>query len=345
MTKFSIDKKSALLITDRKTRKYFTGVDIAEGYVIKTLCDTVCFTDARYFYSAKEKLQSVGVKAKLFKGLSEIKEYLSELSISKLHVDFEKETVADFNSYKKLGFKVLDCSKIVKDLRTVKSQTEVEHIKRACEIAEKAYHTAIKEIKKGITETSLKNRLEELMIEFGADGLSFETIVAFGKNSAVPHHETGQTTLTDNSVVLVDMGCTVNGYCSDITRTAFFGKPSQKFIDYYQAVLDANVYAEQNISVGMTAKQADAIARTVLKEKGLDNYFTHSLGHGIGLDIHEYPTLSPKRKDELKNGMVFSVEPGVYIDGEFGIRIEDTVVLQDGRVQRLFTDDKNLKIL
>ena len=141
------------------------------------------------------------------------------------------------------------------------------------------------------------------------------------------------------------MGCTVNGYSSDITITAYFGKPSEKFIEYYQAVLDANVLAEQNISAKMTARQADAIARDFLKAKGLDEYFTHSLGHGIGLDVHEYPTLSPKKDDELEDGMVFSVEPGVYLDGEFGIRIEDTVLLQGGRVERLFTDDKNLKIL
>lgn len=345
MINVPIDCKSAMLITDRKTRKYFTGVDVAEGYVVITSSTISCYTDARYFSAAKVKLQSVNVAAVLFEGLDKLSQDLKADKIKKLYVDFTKETVSDYNSYKELGFKVVDCSGMIKSLRAVKTQAQIEYVKKACEIAERAYHTAIKEIKKGITETALKDRLESLMFSFGADGLSFETIVAFGENSAVPHHETGETKLEDNSVILVDMGCTVNGYCSDLTRTAFFGTPSEKFKNYYQAVLDANVRAEQNISSGISGKTADALARDYLKKNGLDKYFTHSLGHGIGLDVHEYPTLSPKREDELKDGMVFSVEPGVYLDGEFGIRIEDTVMLENGKVKRLFTDDKNLIIL
>lgn len=345
MINFPIDKNSALLITDRKTRKYLTGVDIAEGYVVKLFDNISCFTDSRYFYAAKEKLQSVGVTAFLFEGLESIKGYLNSNGIKRILIDYSKETVSEYGRYKKLGFKVLDCSEIIKKSRAVKTEDELLSIKKACEIAQKAYHTAIKEVKKGITERELKDRIESLMISFGAEGVAFDTIVAFGANSAVPHHETGETVLCDNTVILVDMGCTINGYCSDLTRTAFFGTPDKKFMDCYQAVLQANVTANEKIVSGISGKKADAYARNLLKERGLEKLFTHSLGHGVGLDVHEYPYLSPKRSGELKDNMVFSIEPGVYLDGEFGIRIEDTVMLKNGKVERLFTDDKNLIIL
>jgi Xaa-Pro aminopeptidase len=141
------------------------------------------------------------------------------------------------------------------------------------------------------------------------------------------------------------MGCKVNGYCSDITRTAFFGKPSKKFIDCYNAVLNANQIAIENIGEKTLTDKADAFARDYLKEQGVGEFFTHSLGHGVGLEIHEYPTLSPKKSQVLENGMVFTIEPGVYFDGEFGIRIEDTVTLESGKIKRLFNDSKELLIL
>lgn len=345
MKNIPICEKSALLITDKNTRKYFTNVNLSEGIVIITKNQTVCFTDARYFFAAKEKLESAGVIPKLLIGLEGVKDYLTEFGVEDLLIDFTKETVADYEKYKELGFNVKDGFDIIKSLRSVKSIEELDSIRKACEIAQKAYHVAINEVKKGITETELKDKLESLMFQYGAEGVSFETIVAFGANSAVPHHQTGETVLRDNMVVLVDMGCTVNGYCSDITRTAFFGKPDEKFLDCYQAVLTANQIAINNIRFGTSGKEADAYARDYLKEKELDKYFTHSLGHGIGLDVHEYLALSPKSSDTITNGMVFSIEPGVYFDGEFGIRIEDTVTLCEGKVKRLFTDDKKLIIL
>lgn len=345
MINISLEDKSALLVTDRNTRRFLTGVDIVEGFVVVAKENTACFTDARYYSAAKIVLNSVGVQALLFTGLETIKQYLIDLGVEELLVDFTKETIADFYKYQSLGFKVKNGFELIKKLRSVKTEEEISYIKQACEITQKAYHTAIKEIKKGITEIEFKDRLEQLMIEFGAQDIAFETIVAFGENSAVPHHQTGDTILLDNMVILVDMGCTINGYCSDLTRTAYFGTPHKKFAECYQAVLRANLLAEEKICSGISGKQADAVAREYLKQKGLEKYFTHSLGHGIGLDVHEYIALSPKSTDNLIDGMVFSVEPGVYFDEEFGIRIEDTVTIKNGRIERLFTDDKKLIIL
>ena len=141
------------------------------------------------------------------------------------------------------------------------------------------------------------------------------------------------------------MGALVGGYMSDITRTVYFGEPDEEFKNRYRAVLYANVIAEQKIVAGVTAKEADAFARDYLKEEGLDKYFTHSLGHGVGYEIHEFPTLSKRSDAIIEENMVFTVEPGVYFDGKYGIRIEDTVVVKDGRVKRLFSDDKSLYIV
>ena len=344
MIKPNCQEKSAYLITDRKTCNYLIGYDLEEGYLLvgKKVC---AFIDARYYSMVKPELEKLGVETKLYKDLTDIKDYLEKEGIEKICLDYDKTTLTEFEQYKKLGVELLDGSLELKKTRSIKTNVELEYIKRACEIAQNAYHTAIKQVKVGISELHLKNLIEKLMLENGAEQTSFETIVAFGKNSAVPHHKSGNTVLEENSVILVDMGCKVNGYCSDLTRTAFFGNPSEKFTSAYQSVLKANQLAIEKITNGDLTDKADGYAREYLVSVGLGEYFTHSLGHGIGLDIHEYPTLSPKKSETLKNQMVFSIEPGVYFDGEFGIRIEDTVVLQNGKVERLFTDSKQLMLI
>jgi len=344
MIKLPCQKNCAYLFTDYLTRKYLTGYSLDEGFLIsgKELC---CFVDARYYLMVKPELEELGVKTLLYKSLQDIKGYLKEQGIKKLYVDFEKTTLIEYQSYKELKVKLVDGSKALKLARSIKTEYEFQKIKKACNIAQTAYANAISKVRKGMTELELKDLIVTEMINLGADGESFDTIVAFGKNSAVPHHRTGESKLEDNSVILVDTGCKVNGYCSDITRTAFFGEPSEKFLSVYNAVLSANLTAIEKIKDGTNTLDADAFARNLLKEKGYGENFTHSLGHGVGLEIHEFPTLSPKKSDTLSNGMVFTIEPGVYLGGEFGVRIEDTVALINGKVERLFTDSKELKII
>jgi Xaa-Pro aminopeptidase len=183
------------------------------------------------------------------------------------------------------------------------------------------------------------------MRDFGSSGVSFDTIVAFGQNSAIPHHETGDTILDVNQPILMDFGATFDGYASDITRTVFYGKPSEDFLSVYDAVLTANLMAEDRIVADITCKDADKIAREYLTDCGYGDKFTHSLGHGVGLRIHEEPTLSPNSNDIIKEGTVFTVEPGVYLNGKFGVRIEDTCYLTGGKTKRLFTDDKKLIVI
>ncbi len=339
---FSID--TVCLITDRLTRNYITNVDIAEGFLV---CgkESAYFTDARYFSAAKEKLEKVGIKAILYTGLDVVFEFIKDSGATKLLVDYSTVTVKEYNTYLSFGIPLDDLSPYLINMRALKSEKEIALIKKACEIAQQAYYHGISSVKKGMTEQQLKRIIEQKMLELGAVGASFDIIVAFGKNGAVPHHETGDTVLEDDMSILIDMGANVNGYLSDLTRTAFFGEPDKKFLDCYDAVLKANVLAEEKITSGMKCVDADAVAREYLTCRGYGEYFTHSLGHGVGLEIHEYPTLSKRFDTELKDKMVFTVEPGVYFDGEFGIRVEDTVLLDGGKITRLFSDDKSLLII
>ena len=343
MKKLIFDKRSACLITDRLIRSYLTGLDIAEGVYVETE-EMVFFTDARYFFEVKDALKSKGVIPKLLTSMDDVKDYLIGFGCEKLYVDYTRTTVEEFFKYQKWGFEISDISEELNKKRSIKTESEIALIKESCEIAEKAYYQAIDGVYEGMTEKQLRDAIELNVKNLGGE-IAFDTIVAFGSNSALPHHETDDTKLILNSPILVDMGAKKSGYMSDVTRTAFFGQPSEKFLSCYDSVLKANLTAIQKTTENTLTDVADSFARDLLKEGGLDEYFTHSLGHGVGLEIHEYPTLSKRMSVPLKNKMVFTIEPGVYFDGEFGIRIEDTVLLTDGKVERLFTDDKKLLII
>lgn len=343
--KLPLKKGNAFLITDKKTRSYFLGEDIEEGVLAITKKGLTVFADSRYILPARNKATNACAECVLYNGLQTLSDFFIERDIKRIYVDYDKTTVSEYKQYKTLGVSVLNGNKYITLSRSLKTQEERQKIKRACDITFKAYKKTLKHVKEGITELQLKQIIERYMVKLGADGIAFDTIVAFGENSAVPHHQSGKTILKKNVPVLIDVGCEYKGYASDLTRTVFFGSPSQKFIDCYSAVLKANQTAVQNIKAGLTGKQADDFARNTLKEYDLDKYFTHSLGHGVGLDIHEYPRLSPKSQNQLEEDMVFTIEPGVYLEGEFGIRIEDTVELNGNGVKRYFTDDKNLVIL
>lgn len=338
-----IGEKSAFLITDRVTRRYFVGKDVAEGILLLSR-NSVFFTDARYFFAAKN-LMPDNIDCRLYTNLDDVFSEIKRQGVSTLYIDYDVTTVAEYKKYQSYGEELKDGGKVLREKRIVKTAEEIKEIRRACVIIEKAYAYAVTRVKEGMSEKRLKDILERKAISLGASEMSFDTIVAFGENSAVPHHVTGETRLKPNQPVLIDCGCKVNGYCSDLTRTAFFGTPTEKFLSVYSAVKAANEKAEKEIYAGIPLKEADGVARDYLKNLGYGELFTHSLGHGVGLEIHEEPYLSPKAAGDLPVGAVFTVEPGVYINGEFGVRIEDTVLMTENGAERLFSDDKNLIIL
>ena len=340
---FFNDEKTLYLITDRYMRRYFSGTDVAEGLMLVGT-RKIYFTDARYFYAAKSAMPP-DIDTRLYKSFDDVAAAIKECKAERVGLDYEHTTLYEYEKYKTSGVAFFDGTPDLTEKRYIKTEEEICYIKKACEIAEKAYYAAIKTLKTGITEKQVRDEIVRNIKKFGGEGEAFETIVAFGKNSAVPHHVTGDDVLSVNMPVLVDMGALYNGYCSDLTRTAFYGIPSEKFKTCFNAVLEANDAAEAKIAAGMKTFEADAISRGILKKYGIEEHFTHSLGHGVGLEIHEFPALSPRTDDILKDGAVFTIEPGVYFDGEFGIRTEDTVVMKGGKVERLFKDDKSLMII
>ena len=343
---FGLVQADAVFATTDYLKRYLTGFLIEDGYVLVDERGTTLYTDARYMESAKkffadkkisvEEMSEKNTPANLFKRYKSV------------GIPFALTSYSDYQKLSALNVKLVDAMPAFNACMAIKSQEEINHISRACDIAETAFLWLLPEIKEGVKERELAALLEYKMRILGAEGTSFDTIVAFGKNAAVPHHQTGDTRLCFGDEILMDFGCKVNGYCSDITRTFLFGddKKHQTFKAIYQEVLKAHRMVAENFRAGMSGQAGDALAREYLKSKNLSQYFTHSLGHGIGLNIHEEPRLSRLSQTLFQNGMVFSNEPGVYLEGQLGVRIEDTVFLQDGRVKSfMHKTDKELVII
>ena len=315
--------------------RYITGFTAEDGAVVVDKNGTTLYTDARYIEAAEKFFEGTDVTPVLWDKRTAndvLKDY------KKIAISFSETKYSEFLSLSKLGAELIDADKAFEQAMIVKNEWELSCIQRACEIAEDAFNLLLPEIKEGMTESEVAALLEYKMRMLGAQGLAFETIVAFGAHAAVPHHETGLTKLCFGDEILIDFGCRVNGYCSDITRTFLFGDDGkhEEFKKAYQAVLTAHNLVKEQLRSGMNGKEGDGIAREYLKSQGYGELFTHSLGHGIGLNVHESPFVTPTARGEnciLTDGMVFSDEPGVYKAGEYGIRIEDTVTLKDGKVK------------
>ncbi|MDP3996042.1 MAG: aminopeptidase P family protein [bacterium] len=272
----------------------------------------------------------------IFKSLSK--------KIKKLGIEENNISLSESKKLKKY-FKLVSL-KDLENLRIVKEESEILKIQKACEIGDKAFNFILKKLKEGVSEKQIAFDLEYFIKQKRAD-ISFPPIVAFGKNSSIPHHQTGNTKLSKNQIVLLDFGVKFENYCSDMTRTIFFGKADDKFKKIYKTVLTAQQKAIEKLSHlgggrlrlrshdssevnsrGIKATDVDAVARNYIINQHFPT-IPHSLGHGVGIEVHEPPRLSPKSKDILKPGMVFSIEPGIYISGYGGVRIEDLVVLEN----------------
>ena len=332
--------ESAVVFTDGDLIFYHIGYYVDDGYLV--VCNGVNYllTDGRYIESARKiKKAECYLQSEL-----SLKDLLIKLGVKKLGLVYGYTSAKLYEELLSLGYELFDYTAEYNELASVKTFEQLEKIKKSCQICEQAFIKTLPCIKEGITELELSAELEHNFKRLGAT-VGFNTIVAFGKGGSVPHYETGNVKLKKDMPILMDFGCSYNGFLSDMTRTLFFGTPSTKFINAYEAVKKAHLKAFSEIRSGMTCSEADGVARGYLKAHGLDRYFAHSLGHGIGVKIHEYPTLNGRSQTVLKDGMVFSIEPGVYLENEFGIRIEDTVTLQNGKCVSLMTTDKELLII
>ena len=324
--------------------RYITGFAAENGLVIVDKDGTTLYTDKRYIEAAEKLFADTDVTPVLDAKSEALKRLATYKTVG---ISFNQTSHSEFVALQEAGVNTVNIDKAFAQTMAVKTEDELENIAKACEIAEEAFNMLLPEIQEGMTETEVAALLEYNMRKLGAQGVSFDTIVAFGAHASVPHYETGTTKLQFGDPILIDFGCKVNGYCSDITRTFLFGDDGthEEFKKAYDAVLTAHNLVQEKLVSGMTGIEADAIARDYLKEQGYGELFTHSLGHGIGLNVHEYPGVSPRSENVLVDGMVFSDEPGVYAAGEYGIRIEDTITLKNGKVQSFMSKTKKTLVI
>ncbi|TAK57266.1 MAG: aminopeptidase P family protein [Dehalococcoidia bacterium] len=331
----------AALISNPRNRRYLSGFTGSAGYLLITAEDAVIATDFRYY----EQSAAQAPAFRLYKIIGGMDVWmpglLAGLGGKKLGFESGDMTVATHDQLKKViaGLpeserpQLVPASNLVESLRLIKEAGEVEALQRAVDLGDAAFTDVAQRVEPGWTEKQVAWEIEKYIREHGGDGLSFDTIVAGGPWGAMPHAYPRDRELEAGEGVVIDMGCDVGGYMSDLTRTIFLGKPDDEFRKVYDIVLTAQLTAEEMVLPGMAGEQAHMIAHKVIEAAGYGDTFGHGLGHGIGLEVHEAPRLGRTSTDELKDDMVFTVEPGIYVTGWGGVRIEDMVVLEKGRAR------------
>ncbi|HBB02274.1 MAG: peptidase M24, Xaa-Pro aminopeptidase [Candidatus Peregrinibacteria bacterium GW2011_GWF2_38_29] len=339
---------SSFLITHRPNLKYLFNFHGTRGMALVTQKQAYFLTDARYFNEIKRILPKNAKAIEIEKNLQKLwAKFVKKLKIKECFFEENSMTVAQLKFFKKAthGIKFKGVQNLAEEIRAIKDSKEIEYTKKSQEINEKTLKEVLKNLKIGITEKEISTLIKIYGLKFGADETSFKPIVAFGKNSAIPHHECNETKLKKGDTVLIDMGMKFKGYCSDMTRTFFFkSKPTKLQEKIYNLVLSAQEKTISNARAKMTGKHVDNFARKMIEKAGYGKNYTHSGGHGIGLEIHEIPSTNQEYKNKFPNNCIITVEPGIYIENFFGVRIEDMIILDShGNNKNITRMPKNLE--
>ena len=340
------DGIDAALITADVNRRYFTGMKSSAGTVLAFKDKAYLIIDFRYIEAATKKVKDaeVTLQEKLFDQLNEL---LKKHGAKTLAIESDTMTVSELNMYKEriCEAQIVSSSALsgaIGKLRIVKSRDEIEKIIKAQRIAEAAFENVLNFIKPGVTEKEIGLCLDYYMLRNGAEGLSFDTIALTGANTSLPHGVPGESVVKDGDFVLMDYGATYDGYHSDMTRTVCVGKPTEKMEQVYNTVLEAQLKSLEFIKAGVSGSDADKVARDIITNAGYGKMFGHSLGHGVGMEIHETPNASPSSKHIFEENMIVTVEPGIYIPDEFGVRIEDFVIVTADGCENMTKAKKSL---
>jgi Xaa-Pro aminopeptidase len=334
-----------LLVTHPADWYYLTGFTGDSGALVVSRRGTTLITDGRFVGQAKAETTGVGVvqqKASLFESTGK---FLSENKARSVGFEATQLSVSQYGALRKAtrrGCKWTPATGLVASLRMHKDAQELAVMRRAAILAGRVMEQAIPLLKAGVREFEVAADIEYQMRKRGASGAAFETIVAFGERAALPHARPTAKRLKKNEFVVLDLGVILAHYCSDITRTFYFGKAPERVRQWYKAVQDAQVAAIAAVKNGVLCGDVDAAARQVLERQGLGKYFVHSTGHGLGLEVHEDPRIARGQKKRLEPGNVVTIEPGIYIEGVGGIRIEDDVVVHADRVEVLTRISRDL---
>jgi Xaa-Pro aminopeptidase len=331
-----------LLVSRPENRRYLSGFTGSAGNLLISPDQTILATDSRYTEQANDQAPDFRV-VPAQSGWDWLVKALLKSGVNRLGFESEHLTVAEYQRILAAikqesalaNLSLVPASGIVEELRAVKEQQELARLQRAVEASDSAMDAVGPTLRAGLTEQEVAWRMEQAMRESGADSSSFNTIVASGPNGAMPHHRPTGRTLRPGEPVVIDLGAKVGGYCSDLARTLVLGQEDATFRRIYDIVLGAQLTALAIVRPGMTGGDCDRLARSVIRAAGYGDNFGHGLGHGVGLAVHEGPRLGPDSEDILAAGTVFTVEPGIYIPGWGGVRIEDLVLLEEGGARPL----------
>src|SRR6185436_2541463 len=327
-------KLDTILIGHLPNIRYLCGFSGSAALLLVSGREIEFFTDGRYTVQAREEV--MGARIRIQKGRSAFATLLEWLNgrsrIKRLGIEAAYMTVADRELLaKRVGrtMKIVNAPPLIERMRMVKSPEEIARIRAACELGTGLLETVTAALKPGRTESQVAGQLELAARSSGADQMAFTTIIAGGRRSALPHGRASRAPIPSRGFVVCDFGVILSGYCSDMTRTLHVGRPSTVARRVYEAVREAQQGALEAVRPGKPVGEVDVAARKLLKNRGLVKYFTHSTGHGLGLEIHEAPRVAAGQMEILRPGMVITVEPGAYLPGKFGVRIEDTVVVTE----------------
>lgn len=345
---FSLSSNEMAVIITEQNRFYFSAFPSSYGFLVCLNNESVLFVDGRYFEAAEKSVKNA--KVVLSNNIKEqILDIVKKNNIEKVYCE-TNISVAEFNLLKNwIGDAELlstdELSSFISNSREIKEQFEIDCIIKAQRIAEKSLDEVLKIIKVGITEKEIAAELEYRMRRNGADGISFDTIAICGKNTSLPHGVPTNNKVKTGDFITMDFGALYKGYHSDMTRTVAVGSITDKMKNVYDVVLNANLNALEQVQSGVAASFVDKGARDIIDSAGYGDYFIHSTGHGVGLDIHESPNVTKKNDNNLRKNQVITIEPGIYLPNEFGVRIEDMVVIKENYAENLTKFTKSLIIL
>lgn len=339
------------IIESAAARQYFTGFASDSGYLIVSKNGNVFLTDSRYIEAAQNQIDCCDVVL-MTDAKVQIPKYLKKFNCSSVAIEANHVTVSGLREYSKM-FKpdeikaVFDSrfDKYIRYLRCTKKAEEIKYIKAAQAIAQAAYDNAVRYIKPGMTEKEVALALDFHMLRNGAEKVSFDTIVVSGKNSSLPHGVPSDKRIEFGDFVTMDFGAVVNGYHSDMTRTVAIGEASDEMAEIYSVVLEAQMAAIEKAAQGVMSKDLDAAARKVISDAGYGQFFGHSTGHGVGVEVHEDPHVTPRSEYVLRAGNIITVEPGIYIPDKFGVRIEDMLLITADGCENLTSTPKELMVI
>ena len=342
------DGVDGLLLTSRYSRHYAAEFDIAEGVALVSRQGCRYFTDSRYIESAEKNIQGFEVLMvdREHSYFSRLNDAIGDFGLKTLGFEESYLTVEEFRGYEeKLNAALVPCQKAINSFRTTKEQNEIDLMLKAQEITDKAFAEILTKIHTGMTEKDLCAELIYCMYKNGAEGLSFDPIVVSGPNTSLPHGVPGDRKLQNGDFITMDFGVLYGGYCSDMTRTVALGYATEEMKEVYDTVLRAQLAGIAASKAGVLGKEVDGAARKVITDAGYGPYFGHGYGHSVGLEIHEAPNCNPSGETPMEAGAVCSAEPGIYLPGKFGVRIEDVVIFQEGGCLDITKSPKNLIIL